>query len=159
MPLVITNPTNVPPGGSFVARHPDSGVEFRHHTVEGVFNKFNSHCRANNYPEVSMRDVELSICEHTRANICQESESPTFGQMIVNVFHEAVEWAKAGFPASKAAVDARLPICSTCPYWRGATGGSYFSVACGKCGCSGLKLAIHTSTCPDSPPRWTQFSS
>lgn len=154
--LVITNPTHVPPGGAFRAIHPDSKQEFRHHTVDGVFQKYNSHCRANNWPEATMRDVELNICEHTKANICEESESPTFGQMAANLFHDAFEWAKAGFPASKAAVDARLPICHACPYWRGGTGGSFFSIGCGKCGCSGLKLAVHTTVCPDG--RWHQFT-
>lgn len=156
MPLVITNPTHVPPGGSYVARHPISGAEFRAHTPDGVLNKYNAHSRANGYPEATTRDIELNICEHTKANICEESDSPTFGQMAANLFHDALEWAKAGFPASRAAVDARLPICQVCPYWRGGTGGNFFSVACGKCGCSGLKLAVHTTVCPDG--RWGQFA-
>lgn len=146
--LVVTQESAVPPGGFFVAKCPQSGVVFRRHTVDGVWSLYNEHCRANGYPELSRQEVVENICANTNSNICQDDTSPTFGQMVVNVFHDALEWAKAGFPASQAAVDARLPICQACPYWRGGTGGSYFSIACGKCGCSGLKLAMHSTRCP-----------
>lgn len=156
--IAVRQESAVPPGGFFRAVHPETQVEFRHHTIDGVWTKYNTHCRSNGFKEPSRQEIVENICANTKANICEDSDSPTFGQMAVSLFHDVVEWAKAGFPTSRAAVEARLPICEVCPYYRGATGGSYFSVACGKCGCSGLKLAIHTTICPDSPPRWAQFN-
>lgn len=146
--LVVTEPNHVPPGGAFRSVHPQSGVEFRAHTINGVWEKFNSHCRANNYPEVNRQEIVDLICAHTNANICHDSEAPTWTQMVKSFAEDMVDWAKAGFPASKAVAQERLKICSPCPYWHGLSGGSFAAGGCGKCGCSGLKLGMHSTKCP-----------
>lgn len=146
--LVVTSESMVPPGGAFVAKHPDSGVVFRHHTVNGVWEKFNSHCRANNFAELTRQQVVENICENTRANICHDTDAPTLTQMVRTFAADMVEWGKAGLAASKAVAESRLEICLACPYWHGLSGGGYVAGRCGKCGCSGLKLAMHTTNCP-----------
>jgi len=49
-------------------------------------------------------------------------------------------------------LEQRHAICMACEHWRAdarmGTG------MCLKCGCSGVKLWLAPSTCPDQPPRW-----
>lgn len=159
MGLTVENPNRVPAGGSFRARHAVSGTEFRGHTIDLVWKLYNDHSRANGYPEVNRQGIEENICKSTPADICIDTEAPPLHQRIRQFAGDMTQWARAGFPASKAAVEARLPICQVCPHWSGETGGSYFSVACRKCGCTSLKLAVHTSVCPDNPPRWGRYQA
>jgi hypothetical protein len=51
----------------------------------------------------------------------------------------------------------RKEICVACPYWKPE---GYNNLgACGRCGCSVMKLYIPSANCPDNPPRWTAITS
>lgn len=146
--IVIESESMVPPGGAFVSRHPISGVEFRAHTVDGVWNKYNAHCIGNGYPEISRQEMVENICANTKANICTDSDVPTVVQMATNFFNSIADWATSGFQISKELAQQRVSICNECPHWGGPTGGSYLSGRCGKCGCSGVKLLLSGQKCP-----------
>lgn len=146
--LVITEPNHVPPGGAFRAIHPESRVEFRHHTINGVWEKYNSHCRANNYPEATKQQVVDNICANTKANICHDSDKPTLAQQASSLVKSLSDWASTGFQISKELAQTRIAFCEACPYWSGLTGGSYLAGSCGKCGCTGVKLMLSGQSCP-----------
>jgi len=78
---------------------------------------------------------------------------PTKKELATNFSKAMLGWAKAGFKVVKRKVyEQRHAICSACEHWRAdarmGTG------MCLKCGCSGVKLWLAPSTCPDQPPRW-----
>lgn len=56
-------------------------------------------------------------------------------------------WASSGFQmATDEDAAARKAICEPCEFWQG---GSYLGAGkCKKCGCSGVKLKLATSSCP-----------
>ena len=51
----------------------------------------------------------------------------------------------------------RKQLCEQCPHWAPT---AYAGLGqCKLCGCSGVKLYIPSSVCPDHPPRWGSISS
>jgi hypothetical protein len=83
---------------------------------------------------------------------------PTTAQMATNFGKAMVGWAKDGFKLVQPEIyEQRRTICLACEHWwpeaRMGTG------MCRRCGCSGAKLWLASSVCPDRPPRWGQFES
>jgi hypothetical protein len=86
------------------------------------------------------------------------SNPPSAGGLTANLTRALVGWAHAGFPVvDRPVFEHRHAICSACEHWqprlRLGTG------MCRKCGCSGAKLWLATSKCPDLPPRWGHSSA
>jgi hypothetical protein len=78
---------------------------------------------------------------------------PTTAELSTNFTKAMLGWAKAGFPTVKRKTyEQRHAICNTCEHW--SPDGLLGTGRCRKCGCSGVKLWLATSTCPDQPPRW-----
>lgn len=128
---------------------PQSGARFKRHYVEGVQKLYIDHCEANGYPLPSRQEMVDCICKSTPANICYDSDEPPFVEKAVNFISSMARWMASGFKVvDEVALAGRLAICQSCPYWGGTTGGDLVSSRCGKCGCSGLKLALATSKCP-----------
>lgn len=154
--LVVVSEAIVPPGGNYVAKHDISGAVFRRHTVDGVCQLYNEHCRANGYPELCRMDIVQIICRDTPANICRDENQPTFVEKAVSFVGEMTKWAASGFKVvSQEILDERLAICQKCNYWGGLAGGKLMAARCGRCSCSGLKLALATTRCPLNPPKWS----
>jgi hypothetical protein len=66
------------------------------------------------------------------------------------------DWAKAGFPmATQEQIDARLALCKACEFWE--PNGYLHLGKCKKCGCSGAKLNLATSTCPEG--KWNAVNN
>lgn len=149
MPLVIKDAAIVPPG-QFQMVHPISGARFRKHYVEGVQAMYLEHCEANGYPIPSQQEMIEIICKSSPApQLCYDSDEPPFVEKARTFLSDLGRWALSGFKVTtQEQLDARLEVCQACPYWGGTTGGQLVSSRCGKCGCSGLKLALATSKCP-----------
>jgi len=78
---------------------------------------------------------------------------PTGAALAANFNKAMLGWAKAGFKVVKREVyEHRQAICSACEFWR--PDARLGTGMCIKCGCSGVKLWLATSKCPDQPARW-----
>lgn len=148
----IKDPNLVPPGGAFVYRHSKSGAEFKHHTVPRLFEMVRKHCEANGY-EFTNKEFTENVCSNAHPRVCEDVDDitglPPFIERAKSLAKEVVSWGKHGFKMSDEELyNVRLGICRSCPYFGGETGGTYFSIACRKCGCSGLKLKWASSKCP-----------
>lgn len=73
---------------------------------------------------------------------------PSMFKQALTLAGSVVDWAGEGFAmASKEIYDSRLQICKTCPELD-PNGFGPGLIRCKKCGCSGAKLHMETSTCP-----------
>jgi len=157
---VITNPTLVPNAGDlgvgFVYRDPDSGKVFVQASVDQLSIMAIKHRRANGYvvdSNWSQRFID-NVCQSTPGGICYDEDEPGLGQKAVALGKALLVSAKSGFQTcTQEEVEERLKVCQTsgaggtaCEYFRGIRG--MFDVACGKCGCTKLKMHLKTSTCP-----------
>lgn len=143
----------VPPGGAFVYRHKISGAEFRHHTVPHLFEQVRKHCAANGY-DFAPSEFTENVCSNAHPNVCEEVDDitglPPLVERIATFAKAVVSHGRSGFRKSDDELyQERLAICTACPYFGGETGGTYFSIACRKCGCSGIKLKWAGTKCPD----------
>ena len=85
----------------------------------------------------------------------EEEKRTQGGRVLPNLINQTknfigavTTWATEGFPlASKDVYESRLTICKTCPEFD-PNGFGPGLVRCRKCGCSGAKLHMETSTCP-----------
>lgn len=152
MMLRIKDQNRVPHGGAFIYRHPISGAEFRHHTIPHLFDQVHKHCLANGY-EFSGQEFTENICANAYPGTCEEVDDtgmPPMIERVKSVTKAVVSWGRSGFKMSgDELINFRLGICQACPYWQGEAGGSYRTGLCKRCGCSGVKLALPHSTCPD----------
>ena len=73
---------------------------------------------------------------------------PTVLQMMKNLSHSMVGWAKSGFKvASNETLLMRKNICSSCKFWNSSARMSMGK--CLKCGCTSAKLRLANEKCPD----------
>lgn len=81
---------------------------------------------------------------------------PTLLKMGLNLAQAAAGWAASGFAiAPQSVYDARRVTCGQCPNYSA----DEFFHHCSICGCTGVKLHLATSKCPDNPPRWGAVSA
>jgi len=146
---VIQNPTLVPQGGGFVYVDRDSGVRFTHCTVDHLAILARKHRTANNLPIGTnwSQDFIDNVCRNTPGKICTNDEPPTAAEKLKILTVALFESARSGFATLQPEeVQARQSICESCEYFSGVSG--MFRVACKKCGCTGLKWHLKSSTCP-----------
>ena len=75
------------------------------------------------------------------------SAGPPMTELVTNFSKSIFAWAKAGFKvASEEDFAKRKEICGSCEFWKGDA--NMGTGKCLKCGCSGAKLWLATSTCP-----------
>lgn len=148
--LAIRDPNKVPFGGAFVWKCSECEATFRHHTPPHVFEQALKHSQSNGHP-FSNELFTQSVCEHN-PEACHEVDGtgfPTLTEKAVSVAKAVISHARNRFKGTDEELkNLRLSICSSCVYYGGEAGGTWFSVVCKKCGCSGLKLKIEKSTCP-----------
>lgn len=145
------------PNGMWRFKHPDTGQ-----LIGGGFSlgrciaMVNDYCKANGLPPVPQLEKKIIeyICSE-EPNYCVDSEPPTLLQRAKTFSQAAVDWVANGMPVvTHEQYEKRLSICQDCHYWLGQSAVGLGS--CRKCGCSGLKLYMSTSVCPDNPPRWNK---
>lgn len=150
--LAIRDRSHVPPGGGFTYTQPESGVAFRHHSLDALFGQVKKHRLANNYPVGSnfRGEIEAAICE-AQPDICGDFTPPepmTKAKLLLQFAKALLGWAADGCRVvGKEQFAARWEICTGCPYW-GGDGAAFGLGRCGKCGCSGLKLHAANERCP-----------
>lgn len=81
-------------------------------------------------------------------------KEPNMADKAKNLINAVANWAtKDKFDSvSSEILNYRKEICNSCQFWDKL---AYKNLGkCTKCGCSGVKLYIPSSNCPDVPPRW-----
>lgn len=143
-------------GGMWVWKHPETGYVIRHSNFKGCRDQVKIFLRANNYPIGSNFDQEFeeNLCANGAPNLCEDFVPPTLLEKM-STFAQALY--RAGKQWRQPLVDAeelqrRRNICAECSYYGGST--NLLKVACQKCGCSGIKLALASQHCVLNPPRW-----
>lgn len=145
----IRNETLVPQGGSFIYLDPNSGKEFRHHTIPHLRLLVHNHRKANGYEmPVNWGETFIeNVCAHTPGSVCENDTPLTIAQKAMNLVAAIADAARDGFKTRTAEeVEAIKAICRPCEYYAGEKG--LLAVACRKCGCSKLKFHIASSHCP-----------
>lgn len=146
-----TSRTKPPRGGLWHYTHPISGAKFSSHQLGAIKYSIWKHEESNGYPQTPEAEIEHQLCINHPAS-CGENK-PKLLARAANFVTDMAHWAKQGFPlAGEEDLQKRLDICQACEYWSGLKGGSLLSAGCRKCGCTGLKLALSTTSCPDG--RW-----
>jgi hypothetical protein len=140
----------------FVYKDKDSGKIFVHVLIEQVIAMARQHRSANNYPiPMDFNQVVIdSICANGPKGLCFDEPPPSAGQKAISAARALYESALSGFATLSAEeVAQRQAVCETsgiagapCEYYKGMKG--IFSVMCGKCGCTKLKIHLKTSQCP-----------
>lgn len=83
-------------------------------------------------------------------------ESPSLVTKLTRARHELGRWLKAGAPLAPRAIRRqRLAICRSCPYYAPTGNLGLGECQAPGCGCTRTKLALATSTCPLTPPKWS----
>lgn len=136
-----------PRGGRWKYTHPISGYEFFSPQIPALVDSIQKHEESNGYPVTAEKEIESQLCLNHPFS-CGDGE-PSFVERARNLAHSMVAWAESGFAvASKEVLSQRLAICEACPHWRGMRGGHLMTGRCNRCGCSGLKLQVGSSSCP-----------
>lgn len=97
------------------------------------------------------------IAEQTCARVpefCGDTEPPTFAERVATFSRALSGWAQGGLGlASPETIAAREDLCKQCELYKGDRGLGF--VACGKCGCSSVKLFLPDQKCPHpSGAKW-----
>lgn len=78
---------------------------------------------------------------------------PSFIELSGNFAAAMAGWINAGFKiVDRDEYERRAQTCRSCDYWDAFA--RMGAGRCARCGCSGLKLWLASSACPDTPPRW-----
>jgi hypothetical protein len=113
-----------------------------------LLNAVRKYIDANNLEIQTEQQVIDNVCGQM-PDICFDSDTPPLYRKAINLVGETARWIKAGVPVTpKETLDSRLATCEGCKHWGGTRGSSLMSGRCGKCGCSGIKLAMATTKCP-----------
>lgn len=148
----------VPPLGGWRYTDPDTGAEFKSSNRHDLQIKIANFLKENNRPvpyDLGYQ-VESQICERLRSarpELCDYNDLPPLLNRIKNFAIGAVKWAAEGFQnVSEEIYLARYEACAgspkqkPCDEWRGEAYLGYG--ACGKCGCSRIKLFWPAERCP-----------
>ena len=148
MPIHIKNKNKGPPGGYFIWKDNKTGAVIRKPSYRRLLTAVWVYAKSNELEPPSEASIEANICEN-QPEICWNDERPSIVTQAKNLLNDGLEWARRGMPiVSKEVLDARLRTCNGCEHWGGYKGGTLIEGRCGKCGCSGAKLALGTSKCP-----------
>lgn len=115
--------------------------------------KVRDYRRLNNYPVGSNFDFdfEQNVCANADSNDCYDESMPPITQRLRTFARAMGSWAASGLKTvSQEDAQKRLEVCEQCPHYNGSS--SILKIACKRCGCTGLKLWLPGSVCPDK--RW-----
>lgn len=143
-------------GGYWIWRHSETGHVVRHSNYTGCRNEVRTFLRANNYPIGSNfeQEFEENLCANGAPNLCEEFIPPT-------LLEKMSTFARALYKAGKQwreplvtpeVLQERRDICSQCNYFGGST--NLLKVACQRCGCAGISLALASKHCVLPEPKW-----
>lgn len=145
---VIKDINWVPPGGwQYV--HPETKTLFASHSINVLTDKVRAFNQTNNYPnQLNLEQAIVDgVCDRC-PECCHDTEPPSLLDLAKRFTREAYQWAQSGFEVTDENLFAsRQATCNTCPKWRGEAAFGYGR--CGACGCTGLKLFMKSSHCPD----------
>lgn len=142
------------PGGLWTWVHSETGHPVRHSNYSGIKNAVKVFLKSNSYPISSQFEDELqeNLCAHGAR--CEEFTPPTLAQKMstfgMSLYRAAKQWREPLVDAEE--LQRRRNICAECSYYGGST--NLLKVACQKCGCSGMKLALASQHCVLNPPKW-----
>lgn len=143
----IRDTTLVPQGGGFIYIDPDSGMLFKHCTVEHLIVLAKKHREANNYSALSIQDIIDNVCSNTPGPVCWDEPPPSAGEKARSLAKAVADSARSGFKTrSLEEVKAIMEICESCQYWGNPKGP--LDVACQKCGCRRIKFSLVGLHCP-----------
>lgn len=138
----------VPKGGLFRYRHED-GYEQTHPYFNQLKEFVKQYKLANNLPIGLGFDDEFeqNVCAHAQDITCEEFIPPSLLEKMSNLTRALYRFAKSGFKTVTAEqFEERKKICGQCNYYRGDNG--LLKIACHRCGCAGVKLAVAGEHCP-----------
>ena len=145
-----------PPGGAWLWKCPETGTLLHHQNFIGLRRTVKGYLRDNNFPITGQfeQDFEENVCALLPPQTCEDFTPPSLLEKMTSVGRALFQLAKT---ASSPLVDAetlsfRRSICQECNYYSGST--SILKVACSRCGCVSLKLALSSQHCPLTPPKW-----
>lgn len=151
--MLAPRDVNQTPPNLWRYKHPTTGVVLGYaHSLGRVYAIVKDYCKANDLPDIPNleREIIQYIC-HEEPSYCVSTTPPTFAQRAATFMGAARDWVASGFKSiTHEQYEERLGICEACPYWKGSA--ALGLGACGKCGCSGLKLYLPSQVCPDG--RW-----
>jgi hypothetical protein len=146
----VLNTSKGPPGGKWIYVCPEDGEHITAQSFIVIKQRALNYRKINNYPVGSNwdDDFEQNLCEHMHLSVCTDWSPPTLGQKLENLKQSLLNYARSGFTVTDSdKVKARLDICMDCNYYSGQRG--TLKIMCKKCGCTGLKLFMASSVCPD----------
>lgn len=135
--------------------NPEDGTVLQSPYYNVLKGKVKDYRRANNYPIGLLFDDQFDeiLCAH-QPEACVEFTPPSviekMGAVTKALFKASRDWRNPVVSAEE--LERRRAICADCNYFGGFK--SLVKLACRKCGCSGLKLALPSSKCPHENPRW-----
>lgn len=148
------HPSYVPPGGGWLYVHQETGTRIEESSVENLLIAARNWHRMNSYPvPVDFAQViAQQVCARC-PEFCGSTEPPTATDKAMEFASAAIHWIRQKAPVVSLEVfQERQSKCESCELYGGAR--TFGFIGCGKCGCTGLKLYLATSTCPLDEPRW-----
>jgi hypothetical protein len=149
--------TNTVPPGYFRYRDPDSKTLLKAPYYSTLRKQAREHRLANNLPIGLLwkDEFDAAVCRE-QPEICYETTAEkdmTAAEKATHFISSMANWVKSGFAVlPQVEYEARRAICrgtdghERCPQWRGENKKKF--IACGKCGCTKLKLFLPHEHCP-----------
>jgi len=122
----------------------------------GIYNAVKSYKQDNHFPITAQFSEELdaNLCANAKPQTCEDFIPPTIlekmGTLAVALYRAGKTWRHPLVTAE--VLQERRNICEQCNYYGGSK--SLLKVGCTKCGCFGIKIALISSRCPLSEPKW-----
>lgn len=150
----ILNTSDVPPGGYFFYRDPESGILLQHPYYFELKKRAKAHRIINDYPVGTNwnDDFDTNVAENTPTATSVDYKPPTLLEKMSMVSQSLYRFAVSGMKVVTDAVwQQRKDICEACAFYGGDNG--VLRIACKKCGCAGVKLHLASERCPIS--KWS----
>lgn len=156
MRKIIDSSRGAPVYGLWRWKCPETGLLITHSNFPGIKSAVKKYLVANNFPVTSQFEEQLeeNLCENASPNTCTDFEPPTLAEkmstLAMALWQLRKTWRDPLVSAEE--LQDRREYCTgnetrpRCEFYSGST--SLLKVACKRCGCAGLKLALKSSVCP-----------
>lgn len=147
------NPSIDPPGGWFFV-HPETQTKIYASSFQNLVTKTKAWMETNHFPVPRELNqvIAQQVCDRV-PGFCISSEPPTVADMAREFAQASAHWIKQKAPVvSNEVFQERLSTCKACELFGGVR--VFGLTACGRCGCTSLKLYMKTTSCPLPEPRW-----
>jgi len=163
MRKIRDNSKGPPPDGLWRWRCPETGLVITNLNFIGLEKAVKKYLKANNYPIGANfeQDLEQNVCANMADSVCEDWEPPSVLEKmstLARALYQAAKTVHSPLVTPEELQD-RRDWCTgnaerpRCNFFAGST--NLLRVACGKCGCSGLKLALRSSVCPAN--KWSKL--